>query len=349
MKTVFVKIDFRLPIEEQVADAAEIIKRGGLVAFPTETVYGLGASGLDAGAAERIYAAKGRPSDNPLIIHIAKPEDAEKYCVTGEVYYKLARAFMPGPLTVILPKKDVVPKTVTGGLETVAVRCPSDPVAHALISLSGLPIAAPSANISGRPSPTEAQTVLEEMDGRIDMIIDGGECDIGLESTIVKPTSDGVKLLRPGGITVEMLKSVVGNVTLDKVITEKPSSDEAPEAPGMKYRHYAPRAKVTLILREGGEFVTKAAGFLAEKIAEDEKTGVLCTDEIAAKLRGRYVVSLGAEGDAKTHAHRLFSALRGFDGTDVSRIYAVSDGEDGIGLALYNRMLKAAGYDVIKI
>lgn len=349
MKTVFVKIDFRLPIEEQVADAAEIIKRGGLVAFPTETVYGLGASGLDAGAAEKIYAAKGRPSDNPLIIHIAKPEDAEKYCVTGEVYYKLARAFMPGPLTVILPKKDVVPKTVTGGLETVAVRCPSDPVAHALISLSGLPIAAPSANISGRPSPTEAQTVLEEMDGRIDMIIDGGECDIGLESTIVKPTSDGVKLLRPGGITVEMLKSVVGNVTLDKVITEKPSSDEAPEAPGMKYRHYAPRAKVTLIVRDGTDFTRKAVEFLSEKIAEDEKTGVLCTDEIAAKLRGRYVVSLGAEGDAKTHAHRLFSALRGFDGTDVSRIYAVSDGEDGIGLALYNRMLKAAGYDVIKI
>lgn len=349
MNTKFVKIDFRMPMEDQVAEAAEIIKRGGLVAFPTETVYGLGASGLDSDAAAKIYAAKGRPSDNPLIIHIANPEDAEKYCVTSEVYYKLARAFMPGPLTVIMPKKDVIPKTVTGGLDTVAVRCPSDPVAHALIARAGLPIAAPSANISGKPSPTEAQTVLEEMNGRIDMIIDGGECDIGLESTIVKPLPDGVKLLRPGGITVEMLESVVGSVTLDKVITERPSSDEAPEAPGMKYRHYAPKAKVTLIVRGGKDFARKAVGFLSEKIAEDEKTGVLCTDEIAAALSGKYVVSLGAENDKKAHAHRLFSALRGFDGTDVSRIYAVSDGEDGIGLALYNRMLKAAGYDEIKI
>lgn len=348
MKTKIVRIDFEKPLEGQLIEAARIIIDGGLVAFPTETVYGLGASALNSDAASKIYAAKGRPSDNPLIIHISNPAHAEKYCVTSEIYYKLASAFMPGPLTVVLPKRELIPMTVTGGLDTVAVRCPSNAVANTMIRLCGVPVAAPSANISGRPSPTEAETVIREMDGRIDMIIDGGESDIGLESTIVKPTEDGLKLLRPGGITVEQLRDLCGNVIIDKAVTEKLDDKTKPEAPGMKYRHYAPKVKVTLIICED-DITEKAAGFIQEKIKENPKTGALCSDEVADRLKGKYIVKLGRKEDVNEHAHRLFSALRSFDDTDVERIYAVADEEKGIGLALYNRMIKAAGYDIIKI
>ena len=202
-----------------IDQAAGILKNGGLVVFPTETVYGLGGNALDSDAAKKIYAAKGRPSDNPLIIHIAQPKDAEKYCITNEIYYRLADAFMPGPLTVILPKRDIVPSSVTGGLSTVAVRCPSHPIARELISASGFPIAAPSANISGKPSPTCAEYVIEDMSGRVDMIIDGGECEIGLESTIVKIENDGLILLRPGGITCDALSCVCENVKVADAVT----------------------------------------------------------------------------------------------------------------------------------
>ena len=349
MKTELIKADMTTSLDSCLAKAAEILKRGGLVAFPTETVYGLGACALDADAASKIYAAKGRPSDNPLIIHISKPEEAEKYCFTNETYYKLAAAFMPGPITVIMPKKDVIPKTVTGGLDTVAVRCPSHKVANKLIELCGFPIAAPSANISGKPSPTDAEAVWRDMNGRIDMIIDGGECNIGVESTIVKPTDDGVKLLRPGGITVGMLEKAVGNVVLDSVITEKPTDDKAPEAPGMKYRHYAPKAKMTLVCGSGADFREKAEAFIREKLNENENTGVLCCDETAKRLNGKYVVSLGAFGDHAMHAHKLFAALRAFDDMPVERIYAVSEGRDEVERAVYNRMIKAAGYDIINV
>ena len=349
MMTKTVRIDFSKPLECQLSEAAETINRGGLVAFPTETVYGLGASALDREAAKKIYAAKGRPSDNPLIIHIAEPEDAEKYCFVNDFYRKIADNFMPGPITVIMPKKDIIPKEVTGGLDTVAVRCPRDRVAHTLIKLAGVPIAAPSANISGRPSPTEAGTVIKEMTGRIDMIIDGGESDIGLESTIVKADGDGVKLLRPGGITLEMLEKVCGHVTVDKAVTEKLSDGEKPEAPGMKYRHYAPQASMRLICGCGGDFYARATEFLCERLAESEDVGVLCPDEIAERLTGKYIVRLGRSADTEEHARRLFSALRSFDDMPVKTIYAVSDGEKGIGLAIYNRMLKAAGYSVINI
>lgn len=349
MKTEFIKADISKPLDDQLTPAAEILKRGGLVAFPTETVYGLGACALDSDAAKKIYAAKGRPSDNPLIIHISRPEDAEKYCFTNETFYKLSSAFMPGPITVIMPKKPIIPDAVTGGLDTVAVRIPSDKVANKLIELCGFPIAAPSANISGKPSPTDADAVMQDMNGRIDMVIDGGECNIGVESTIVKPMSDGVKLLRPGGITVGMLEAVVGKVEIDPVITEKPTDDRKPEAPGMKYRHYAPIAKMTLICGDGKDFFERAAEFINKKISENENTGVLCTDEAAAKIKGKYVVSLGAVDDPAMHAHRLFKALRNFDDMPVDRIYAISDGKDEVELAVYNRMIKAAGYDIISI
>ena len=222
-------------------------------------------------------------------------------------------------------------------------------MAHTLIKLAGVPIAAPSANISGRPSPTEAGTVIKEMTGRIDMIIDGGESDIGLESTIVKADGDGVQLLRPGGITLEMLAKVCGHVAVDKAVTEKLSDGERPEAPGMKYRHYAPQASMRLICGGGDDFYARATEFLCERLAESEDIGVLCPDEIAERLTGKYIVRLGRSADTEEHARRLFSALRSFDDMPVKTIYAVSDGEKGIGLAIYNRMLKAAGYSVITI
>lgn len=345
MKTDYVKLDFEKPLDAQLTDAAGIIKRGGLVVFPTETVYGLGASALDADAAKKIYAAKGRPSDNPLIIHISSPEEAEKYCVTSPEYYLLAEKFLPGPLTVIMPKKDIIPKTVTGGLDTVAVRCPENEAARVLIRLSGVPIAAPSANISGKPSPTSAEHVREDLDGKVDMIIDGGECKIGLESTIVKLDEDDAMLLRPGAITPQMLKEVLGSIKLDGGITKKNETDAAPLAPGMKYKHYAPRAQVYLLKGTAD----KITAFLAEKLAEDGNTGVLCFDELAEKLDGKYIVPFGKTDDEGAHAKRLFKALRYFDDVEVNKIYATAVGTEGIDLATYNRMLKASGYTIIEV
>ena len=233
-----------------IKDAAECIKNGGLVVFPTETVYGLGANALDDKAAAKIFAAKGRPSDNPLITHLAAVEDAEKYCETNELFYKLANRFMPGPLTVILPKKlrngkPVIPDTVTGGLPNAAIRIPSNPTAHALIEAAGVPVAAPSANISGSPSPTTLRHVVEDMYGRVDIIIDGGDSDIGLESTVVLLCGGEPRLLRPGAVTFEELRQICGDITADRAVYEK--TDGIPLSPGMKYRHYAPRARVIML------------------------------------------------------------------------------------------------------
>lgn len=350
MKTEIIKIDFEKPLGEQLCSSAEIIRNGGLVAFPTETVYGLGGSALDADAAKKIYSAKGRPSDNPLIIHISEPKDAEKYCVTNDAYYKIANAFMPGPVTVILPKKDIIPYSVTGGLDTVAVRCPENIVARTLIAEAGVPIAAPSANTSGRPSPTTARHVIEDMDSKIDAIIDGGSSSIGLESTIVMPKDDSVIVLRPGGITVEMLKKIFGKVELDAGIMKKNESDKAPLAPGMKYRHYAPHAEVFLLLDSGkGEFDKKAVGFLSEKLASDPFAGVICFDEYMDKIKGENVFYFGKKDDDGEHARRLFDILRGFDKTNAKVIYATASDTKGVGLAIFNRMLKASGFNTIEI
>ena len=345
MNTEYIKLDFEKPLDGQLFGAAEVIKRGGLVVFPTETVYGLGASALDADAARKIYAAKGRPSDNPLIIHISSPEEAEKYCYVSPEYYRLAEKFLPGPLTVIMPKKDVVPKTVTGGLDTVAVRCPENEAARELIRLSGVPIAAPSANISGKPSPTSAAHVREDLDGKVDVIIDGGECKIGLESTIVKLDEGGATLLRPGAITPQMLEKVLGKIKLDGGITKKNETDAPPLAPGMKYKHYAPRAQVYLLSGDAD----KITAFLLGKLAENENIGVLCFDELTEKLSGKYIVPFGKKDDESAHAKRLFKALRYFDDVEVNEIYATSVGTDGIDLATYNRMLKASGYTIIEV
>ena len=352
MKTEFVKIDFKKPLAGQLTLPANILRTGGLVAFPTETVYGLGGNALDAGAANKIYTAKGRPSDNPLIVHIARPSDAEKYAVSNPLYEKLAKAFMPGPLTVVLPKKDNIPLSVTGGLQTVGIRCPGDPVARELIRLADVPVAAPSANVSGRPSPTAASHVRDDLNGRIDCIIDGGEAEVGLESTIVKIDGERLILLRPGAITPEMLRTVCADVVLDNGILDQLPEGIAPQAPGMKYRHYAPRARVYLVrdgMSNADNFDERAISFFRRKLSENKTAGVLCYDEHLPCLTGEFVYSLGAKEDELAHSHRLFDCLRRFDETDTTEIYAIVGKTSGIGLALYNRMLKASAYTVIYI
>lgn len=345
METVILKIDDPVKQSAQVERAAALIRDGGLVVIPTETVYGLGGDATNPLSAQKIYAAKGRPSDNPLIIHISDPRDAEKYAFTNELYYKLAKAFMPGPLTVILPKKDTVPKETTGGLDTVAVRCPSNPVASAIIRAAGVPIAAPSANISGRPSATMVKYVIEDFDGRVDMIVDGGESEIGLESTIVLITeNNGLVLLRPGAITYDALCCVCEDVTVSPTLEGTLSENEHPISPGMKYRHYAPSAKFVLL--DGNE--ASIIKFLKEE-QKRCRCAVLCYDEEAELLSDELLLPIGKRGDLKTHARMLFARLRECDELSPDIIYAHIPDKSGLGLALYNRMIRAAAHTVLYI
>ena len=330
-------------LENSIQKAASIIRCGGLVAFPTETVYGLGGNGLQKDAALHIYEAKGRPSDNPLILHLSDPMEAEKYCYVEPLYYTLAAAFMPGPLTVIMKKRDVVPSTVTGGLDTVAVRVPSDPIARKFLLACEVPVAAPSANISGRPSPTTAEHVKKDLVGRIDAILAGGDCEIGLESTIVKLDGEHLTLLRPGAITPEMLSVVFPSVKVDDCSMRPIAEGETPAAPGMKYRHYAPKAKVTIL--EGTP--DRVISFQIEA-AKKDGTGILCYSKHISKIDGRYVVGIGDFPEEM--AKKLFAALRWFDDVEgVDQIYAVMPPSDGIGMAVRNRLMKAAGFSVINL
>ena len=344
MQTAYIKITDVTEQEGALRRAAAVLQNGGLVVFPTETVYGLGGNGLDATAAKKIYEAKGRPSDNPLIIHIASPEEATRYAHTNALYDRLAKAFMPGPLTVILPRREVVPTATTGGLDTVAVRCPSHPVAHRLIELAGVPIAAPSANLSGKPSPTSTSHVAEDLDGRVDMILDGGECEIGLESTIVKIDGDGLILLRPGAVTYDALCIVCEKVTVAPAVTEQLAEGERAISPGMKYRHYAPDAPVVLLSGEDGHVLR----FLQEE-QKSKTCAILCYDEEAACLEDRHLFRVGARDDLSTQAKRLFDALRKADAVDADVIYAHLPPQAGLGLALYNRMIRAAAHTVMEI
>lgn len=345
MNTEILVIDTPLGNEDKLAKAASLLQSGELVVFPTETVYGLGGLATSDTAAKAIYEAKGRPSDNPLIIHVASPEDAEPYAITNDTYYRLAEKFMPGPLTVILPKKDTVPLSVTGGLDTVAVRCPAHPVASALLRLVGAPVAAPSANRSGRPSPTCASHVIEDLSGRVAAIIDGGECEVGLESTIIKLDGDKGVLLRPGAITYDAL-SCVCEVSVAPAVTAALAANERPLSPGMKYRHYAPRASLTLL--DGPEELQQA--FLLQEAAKPH-VGVLCYDEEAALLPpGAIYFPIGPKGDLATQARRLFAALREADAFPaLTQLYAHLPPLDGLGLALYNRCIRAAAHTVKKI
>lgn len=334
---------------QAIREAGNIIKRGGLVAFPTETVYGLGGDALNGKSSQKIYAAKGRPSDNPLIIHIAGMEALSKIVrEIPEAAYRLAESYWPGPLTMIFHKADCVPLETTGGLDTVAVRMPSNKIARALIEASGGYIAAPSANRSGRPSPTVAKYVVEDLDGRVDMIIDGGEADIGLESTIIDLTGNKPMILRPGYITEEMLERTVGSVETDRTIIDGNSS-EAPKAPGMKYRHYAPSGSLTIV--EGPE--KQVCGYINEQLKfykkQGKKTGVIATDETAESYQADSVKSAGGRKQEDEIARHLFRILREFDDEGVQVIYAESFEQKGVGQAIMNRLLKAAGHQVVSL
>ncbi|MCR5502196.1 MAG: threonylcarbamoyl-AMP synthase [Lachnospiraceae bacterium] len=338
--------------EKAIAEAGRILKEGGLVAFPTETVYGLGGDAFNPESSRRIYQAKGRPSDNPLIVHIADigdlPELSDR--IPKEAYL-LSDRFWPGPLTMILPKKDRVPKETTGGLDTVAIRFPSNPAAKALIREGGGFIAAPSANRSGRPSPTSAKYVIEDLSGRVDVILDGGDCVIGLESTIVDLTSEIPTVLRPGGVTLEELREVLGDVEIDRALI-KDDSGIAPKAPGMKYRHYAPKGDLTVVRGEkaaveryiNGE-IEKARNTPGHHII----TAVIASTETASSYRADIIKNIGAREDENAIARNLFRILRECDDEGAGRIFAESFAGPGLKEAVMNRLLKAAGHKEITV
>lgn len=334
-----------------LAEAGHIIRQGGLVAFPTETVYGLGGDAFNPLSSKKIYEAKGRPSDNPLIVHICRFADIYRIAADTDESRRmlkqakrLAEAFWPGPLTMILPKAEAVPFETTGGLSTVAVRFPSHRTAQALIEAAGGFVAAPSANTSGRPSPTLAKYVLEDMDGRIDMVIDGGEVGIGLESTIVDLTVEPPQILRPGYVSREMLEAVLGRVENDKAL-----GGQAPRAPGMKYRHYAPNGDMTVVSGSRESVTAYINKCLAAAGREGIKSGVIATDETAAGYRADIVKSVGSRTDELSAAKHLYAVLREFDEEGAQVIYSEAFEGEGIGEAVMNRLLKAAGYHMIEV
>lgn len=349
MNTQIYKVDGNAIEYDKIKEAAAIIREGGLVAFPTETVYGLGADALQPEASKKIYAAKGRPSDNPLIVHISKFEDLVR--IAKEVPQeaeKLADAFWPGPLTMIVNKNEQVPYETTGGMDTVAIRMPNHPIALELIRESGCLIAAPSANTSGRPSPTLAEHVAEDLSGKIPMILDGGEVGIGIESTIIDLTEDVPMILRPGYITKEMLEEVIGTVMVDPGIIAS-NSKKKPKAPGMKYRHYAPKANLIVVDGEREAVIEKINGLTKEGHAQGKKVGIIGTDETASFYGGDLVLSMGAREDEDGIARHLYRILREFDEADVDVIYSESFVTPRIGQAIMNRLLKAAGHQVLTV
>ena len=322
--------------------AAELIRRGELVAIPTETVYGLGANGLDEAAVAKIFEAKGRPQDNPLILHISAPEEMERFCHhIPQTAYALAKAFWPGPLTMVLPAKDIVPRRTTGGLATVAVRCPDNAVTREIIRLSGVPIAAPSANLSGKPSTTTAQHVLHDHDGKIAAIVDGGPCRVGVESTIVDLTEERPRLLRPGGITPEQLIAVLGDLVVDKAVTAQIDKDAVVKAPGMKYRHYAPAEPVVIV--SGSR--EKAAAYIRRHFVPGDR--VLCFEEELPLYEGCAPLAYGREADVNTLSAGLFAALRELDDPSIHQVYARCPVGGGVAYAVQNRLKKAAAFHIV--
>ena len=330
--------------ESAIKTAADLILQGEVVGVPTETVYGLAANALNRDAVAKIFRAKGRPQDNPLIVHIADFEQIYDLCPAVPPQAKLlAEAFWPGPLTMIVPKGDCIPNEVSCGLDTVGIRLPSHPLARDLIRAAGVPLAAPSANTSGRPSTTTAEHVLRDMDGKIAAILDGGPCGVGVESTVVTLALDKPRLLRPGGITLEQLKTVLGEVEVDRALFEKIGDDVKVSAPGMKYRHYAPKAPVTVVRGDP----QKTADYIAEHI--NGPTGVLCFDEYQDRFPTCAVECFGSQSDLAAQAREVFDRLRAFDETDVQQIWAQCPSDEGLGLAVANRIKKAAGFHVIEL
>ena len=337
--------------KEAYEEATQCLKMGGLVAFPTETVYGLGGNALEEEAAKKIYAAKGRPSDNPLIIHIAEVSALKELASEiPEVAIRLAERYWPGPLTMILPKSEKVPLGTTGGLDTVAIRMPNHPVALQLIRTSGLYLAAPSANTSGRPSPTLAEHVAEDLSGRIDMILDGGMVQVGLESTIIDLTEEIPVILRPGCITKEMLEQVVGQVKIDPAILSAQGMTNAkPKAPGMKYKHYAPKAELTIFKGKTASVVQCIRNKAEEMEKEGLTVGILATEETKSDYVTGIVRVIGSRREEGSIARGLFACLREFDHLQVDVILAESFEEDAMGEAIMNRMNKAAGYSIVEV
>ena len=348
METLIEKIDKNQIDEQILAKAGEILKNGGLVAFPTETVYGLGANALDEKAAMKTYAAKGRPSDNPLIVHIA--DVSALNAIVEEVPEKAKKVmekFWPGPLTLIFKKKDIVPLGTTGGLQTVAVRMPVDEIARKLIRAGGGYVSAPSANTSGRPSPSTAQHVADDMTGKIDMIIDGGSVEIGVESSILDMTVEPPMILRPGAITKEMLEEVIGEVVVDTALLSD-ASGEAPKAPGMKYRHYAPKAQLMIVSGKPEEAVKAIKQIAFEQERLGYRVGIIATNETISSYTRGIVKSIGSRSNENSIAKNLYKVLREFDEEDVSYIYSEAFDQDGIGSAIMNRLDKAAGHHTIQ-
>lgn len=351
MNTSILKVNEDAPTSEDLLPAVKVLREGGLVAFPTETVYGLGADALDESAAKKIYEAKGRPSDNPLIIHIAKMETLEQLTVdVPKEAYDLANAFWPGPLTMILKKSDKVPYGTTGGLDTVAIRMPSHKLALKLIDESGLCIAAPSANSSGKPSPTLAKHVIDDLDGRIDMVIDAGKSVLGLESTIVDITSGRPCILRPGYITKSMIEKVIGTVDYDKVVLLKETDASVkPKAPGMKYKHYAPYGDLTIFEGEASNVVKRINEEVEKAKASGKSVGIIATDETKGKYGSGLVKSIGTRHNDETIASSLYAILREFDSLKTEVIFSESFYDDQLGQAIMNRLIKASGYKIIKV
>lgn len=324
------------------AIAAELIRKGALVAIPTETVYGLGANGLDEAAVAKIFEAKGRPQDNPLILHICGAEQMELFCHhIPQKAYDLAQRFWPGPLTMVLPARAIVPRRTTGGLDTVAVRCPDNAVTRQIIEKSGVPIAAPSANLSGKPSTTTAEHVLHDHDGKIAAIVDGGPCRVGVESTIVDLTEERPRLLRPGGITPEQLLAVLGDLVVDKAVTAQIDKDAVVKAPGMKYRHYAPTEPVVIV--SGSR--EKAAAYIRRHFAPGDR--VLCFEEELPLYEGCHPLSYGREADVNTLSAGLFAALRELDDPAIHQVYARCPVGGGVAYAVQNRLRKAAAFHIV--
>ena len=331
---------------ENIIKTAEILKKGGLAAIPTETVYGLAADALNGEAVAKIFAAKGRPMDNPLIVHVAEFEDIERFALVREIpeaAKKLAKVFWPGPLTIIMKKGGVIPDEVSAGLDTVAIRLPSHPSARAIIKAAETPLAAPSANLSGSPSPTTAQHVMNDMDGKIDAVFDGGACGVGVESTVITLAQGTPRLLRPGKVTLEELREVLGEVELDSAVLNKLKDGQKAASPGMKYKHYAPKANVILLKCTDDEFIDYVNRCGGNGVA------ALCCDEDVEKLSVKYI-SLGKRNDYEAHAQRLFDSLRRIDGYgNIVTVYTRLPSTDGVGLAVYNRLIRAAGFEVIDL
>ena len=332
-----------------IEEAGDIIRDGGTVAFPTETVYGLGANALDEEAVKKIFIAKGRPQDNPLIVHVCSKNISELVKEVPEVAQRMIDKFWPGPLTIILEKNDIIPNMTSANLNTVGIRMPSSEIALKLIELSKRPIAAPSANISGRPSPTEVERCIEDLNGKVDYIIGGESSDIGVESTIIDCTVNPPLVLRPGGITLEMLKEIDSNIEIDSALKSKPTENFKPKAPGMKYRHYAPKAHLKIIKGKNEKTIEIINEILENYIEKGNDVAILTTDENLNKFNSGKVISLGSENNLNEIAKNLFETLRKCDDLGVQNILCQGFEEKGVGLAIMNRLNKAAGYDILEV